>query len=67
MISERYLFKLSVLISCMKVGSVAVVTAVLRRLMKAVFFLRALSRALATGKTSMVLSVAAHLALHSAN
>lgn len=52
MISERYLVRLRVLISCKKVFRVAEEIAVRNRLMKAVFFLSDESRDLPTGKTA---------------
>jgi hypothetical protein len=53
MISDRYLCRLRVRISCRKVLSVAADTAVRRRLMKAVFFFREESRDLLTSKMPM--------------
>lgn len=49
MISERYLCRLSVRISCRKVLRVGAVIAVRKRFMKAVFFFRDESRDLLTG------------------
>lgn len=52
MISDRYLWRERVRMSVRKVGRAEALVPVRRRLMKAVFFLRAESRDLLTGKTS---------------
>jgi hypothetical protein len=54
MISDRYLWSERVRISVRKVESAEALIPVRRRLMKAVFFLRAESRDLLTGKTSVL-------------